>query len=354
MKSRLPAPFRLVFMKVAATVTATLFLFTSFISFLPEKARGAEFILDLYPVADALVYSGEESTNYGSMSSLEVAYSTTTTHGRYSFVRFDISSIPANATIVSARFRSNLVLCEGDMSPNEIRTGQVTSNWAEGTVTWKTMPSFTAGPARQAGCDSGLWWGFEVKNIVDNWLTGENNYGLVLYSTATTGYMRRFNSRESGDISGQPQLNIKYSLPDVSGDTPDTDDEGDIPDRGTPADHSEPTGNVPGSDPGESPDDGSAPTGRTPVPNDGSAPLDPDMLIQELEDLDDESFGFPILSPFLESTVFSPCMLLMCCCLVPLLLLIILILLVVKKKRGQDAPPVTEQKPEQKEEIIKE
>ena len=96
-------------MKVAATVTATLFLFTSFISFLPEKARGAEFILDLYPVADALVYSGEESTNYGSMSSLEVAYSTTTTHGRYSFVRFDISSIPANATIVSARFRSCLL-----------------------------------------------------------------------------------------------------------------------------------------------------------------------------------------------------------------------------------------------------
>jgi hypothetical protein len=291
----------------------------------PAKTYAAATTKTLYPTADALVYSGEPNTNYGYMNVLEVGYTSSTGVTRYSFVKFDVSSIPSNATITDAHFRNNVKLCESTMTPNLLYTGQVKSSWTESTITWKTMPSFTVGNSRGGTCDNVTWWGFDVKTIVQNWVSGQQNYGLVLMSNSTTSFLRRFYSREASSTV-RPQLSVTYTVP--------------IPSVTLPGHTTTDTTTPSGSNPTGSNPTGTNPTGSNPT---GTNPTDPGTTIDTpLGPVDTETF--PFYTPFVGTvlTTYFPCLAAICCCLPLLLLLLIIILLA---RRGSNKQQTQQQAP---------
>lgn len=189
-----------------------------------DKVRAIEETAYLYPVADAVIFSGEPNTNYGHTTNLEIAYSSSGA-SKVSFVKFDLSNLPSDATINTAKFWIYLTFCEGTMNPNELKVGQVTTDWTESTLTWSTGPNFIAGPARTASCDSGSWWEFDVESIARNWHAGNDNFGFAIYSASSPSFSRHFYSREYGGTTYQPQLVINFTSPDPVSDEPDTTDE---------------------------------------------------------------------------------------------------------------------------------
>jgi len=170
----------------------------------------------LSAVADATVRSTSPDTNYGADEVLELSYIEIDPPGDEETVllRFDLSSIPANAIIDSATLRLYQSASAG-ASPVSVGAYYVTGAWTEGAVTWNTFPT-----AEAVGIVSSLdaTTGYQTWNATSwaqSWLT-EPNYGLFLRGpTDGTYYERFFESREH--MERIPELQVTYSLPMLSG-----------------------------------------------------------------------------------------------------------------------------------------
>jgi hypothetical protein len=135
---------------------------------------------------------------------------------RRGFLKFNLSSIPADATITSA----SLYLYEQGNKASQITSiYRVTSNWNENAATWQSwsLPGgdfdsnisyFTFIPD-QNNCMVTL----DVTNLVQLWVNGTFfNHGLMLYSTGPN-HTISYASKEDGTASRQPRLDIVYSVP---------------------------------------------------------------------------------------------------------------------------------------------
>ena len=301
-----------------------IFLFLSF--FNSQKVKASDHTTTLYPVADAEVYSLTPLQNFGSTPHLEVGHSILNGGDRYSMVRFDLSTVPANATITSAQFSLYLTQCDGSMNPNELRIGQITINWVENQVTWHTSPNFIPGTSHSGSCGGQNWWRYNATQIVQNWQAGQNNYGFFVYSIANTDYLRQFNSREYGGLPNQPQLLINFSLPDPTL---------------TPTNETaQPTAN-PSTPPVSNDPDNPQPSGDVAPTTDGTVPIPTDIFdLIPAGEFDPNTFA-PFLSPILETIGLSglslliPCVVLCCCCLLLIILLIVVIKLLGNKNKTE-------------------
>jgi len=92
--------------------------------------------LYLDPMADAYVSQVAPTTNFGSATRLDVQNldGGEFPDDRRSYVGFDLSSIPKNATITSAAFKAYLFEAQG-LSSVSIQLRRVTSSWADNSVT---------------------------------------------------------------------------------------------------------------------------------------------------------------------------------------------------------------------------
>jgi hypothetical protein len=135
---------------------------------------------------------------------------------RRGLLRFDLSSVPANATVTSA----TLYLYEGGN-----KTGQttfvyrVTSSWNESTATWNTWTvpggdfdssmAYFAYLPEQGNCMLTI----DITNLVQAWANGTyNNYGVLLYSTGPN-HIISYTSKEDTNSSAWPKLYIVYVVP---------------------------------------------------------------------------------------------------------------------------------------------
>ncbi|MCH7585702.1 MAG: DNRLRE domain-containing protein, partial [Acidobacteria bacterium] len=181
-------------------------------------------------VADTYAKQDKSDENYGTLIKMEIK-SQSTKENR-SFVRFDISSIPAGATIDSA----TLTLCATAV-PGTTRTydvHQVTSGWVETTLTWNLQPTVVATATDSAttpGAPGCMTW--TVTADVQAWADGTTNNGWrvddsVIGAASETG---KFRTREDGAVPAeQPQLEVTYlvSRADLSGSLVTSADEGQI------------------------------------------------------------------------------------------------------------------------------
>ena len=166
------------------------------------------------PVGDTYIDSGSPDRNYGSDNQFEVRPDRGA--DRRGLLKFDLSAIPANATISSA----TLYLYE-----NGNKTGQttyiyrVTSDWTESTVTWNTWSTpggdFDSSTAyfaylpEQGNCMVTL----DITNLVQTWSRGTHpNYGLMLYSIGPN-HIISYSSKESGKPGESPRLDVIYAVP---------------------------------------------------------------------------------------------------------------------------------------------
>lgn len=97
----------------------------------------------LYPTDDAHVDSNNASTNYGTDTLLDVGDST-----QYTFISFDISSIPSDATINSATLYF-IIASNTGTTPLSFRN--IDATFSESTITWNNKPSVPVWTASTSG-----------------------------------------------------------------------------------------------------------------------------------------------------------------------------------------------------------
>ena len=168
------------------------------------------------PVADAYVSEAAPTTNFGSATKLDVQnLDAEIPDDRRSYVGFDLSSIPGNATITSAAFKAYLFEAQG-LSSVSIQLRRVTSSWAYNTVTWNNKPSSSSYTAINIDTQP-REFGWNVTSLVQDYWVGRNfgtspNFGLELRGPESGAYyLRSFYSFNA--TSNRPYLIVSYELP---------------------------------------------------------------------------------------------------------------------------------------------
>jgi hypothetical protein len=170
----------------------------------------------LFPDQDSRVIESNPDTNFGTNPHLNV--DPDVNQRQRSFLSFDVSSIPAGATVEIAQ----LSLCYAT-PPLLAAIGRqhdliaVTSSWAEAGVTWNTQPSVavsatdTINVPLLGGCVT-----FNVAGDVQSWIDGASNFGWrvsdgaeeALLSAATS-----YASRDNASNAVYPILSVQYLTP---------------------------------------------------------------------------------------------------------------------------------------------
>jgi hypothetical protein len=157
------------------------------------------------PSADTFVSSSTPKTNYGPSISLLVGPGTT------SYVQFNLSGIPAGATISKATLRLYVDAVSGS---GTLDLFSIASSWSESKVTYNTRPtqqsvSAIVGssiPITSANCNQFLL--VDITPLAKGWLNGTiPNNGVALALTSGSGSFS-FDSKESLLTGNGPELEI--------------------------------------------------------------------------------------------------------------------------------------------------
>ena len=207
-----------------------LFLFFLFFSFnTPNLFSQKKLILrpDGDTGKDAMVWNGNSFDDYANRNfgDNERLYAHAWTNSGIpdvtrSLLDFDLSQIPAGATIISAKlslhFYTDLDAFFGEHhGENAGKVSQVTSAWEEGTVTWNTQPTYTT--ANQVSFSkvvgSNDLVNIDITTLVEAMLVNPaNNHGLM-FQLATESQYRAlaFASSDYHEAGQRPKLEIVYT-----------------------------------------------------------------------------------------------------------------------------------------------
>ncbi|MDN3580615.1 DNRLRE domain-containing protein [Mucilaginibacter flavus] len=168
------------------------------------------------------IYNGQDATNRTSIEEPLCAWTIglqpITTRD---LLKFDLSSIPSNATIVSAELRlySDTIPQNGDLvhansgTDNSFIIQQVATDWDKTTVNWANQPAgLTANQIVLASTtQSFLNMNVNVKDMVSAMISGNANYGFKLFLQNEVLYTSRiFCSSYYSDATRHPRLVVKY------------------------------------------------------------------------------------------------------------------------------------------------
>jgi opacity protein-like surface antigen len=169
--------------------------------------------ITLLPVADAYISSANPSQNYGTVTILYAGSLTSGSIERALF-RFELGSIPPGSIVENASFQAYLV--KGSPSPAvlDVELKRVDVSWDEGSVTWKTLLTYTGASLVLGVGTASAYYAWDVTGLVQSWVAGAPNRGLALMSKneGTPGY-RGFASRESVSPAYPPRLIITLKAP---------------------------------------------------------------------------------------------------------------------------------------------
>ncbi|MCG8307527.1 MAG: DNRLRE domain-containing protein [Cytophagales bacterium] len=181
----------------------------------------AQTTVTLYPdidagVIQALAYPDKVNNNYGNYT-VNRAWTWTWSGQEYywcSFIKFDLSSIPAGATIMSAELTLYGTGHDPLTSSNASYLERVTSGWTEMGVTWATQPMVTTtGRISLAQSTSSTQnYTMDVTSFVQGWVNGDyTNYGLRFKLQTESHYASmEFASSDHTDLNKHPRLVITY------------------------------------------------------------------------------------------------------------------------------------------------
>jgi hypothetical protein len=170
-----------------------------------------------YPAADAYVSQVAPTANFGTETELDVKNldDGEFPDDRRSYVGFDLSTIPSDATIISATFQAHLYEAEGAKSV-DIELRRVTSGWDEETVTWNNRPDSEAHGGTAVSSAAGVVEWDTTDLIQDHWINQDfgtsPNFGLELRGPEKGDYhLRRFYANEAKHH--RPHLIVAYEVP---------------------------------------------------------------------------------------------------------------------------------------------
>jgi len=94
-----------------------------------------------YASGDAHVHSAAPNGNFGSNAFLRAGYCCGEFPGKtFTYIKFDLSSIPAGSTVNGATLGLYLDSGMGFSSGMGLIASRVTSGWDEGSITWNNKP----------------------------------------------------------------------------------------------------------------------------------------------------------------------------------------------------------------------
>ena len=166
------------------------------------------------PSADTFVSSAFPKGNYGSGVNLALS------PGATSYVRFNLSGIPSNATISKASLR---LYVDAVSKPGSFDVYQLNSSWSEHTLTFNTPPpplgaSATGGhPAAVTSASCNQFLLIDITALAQGWINGtipNNGVALALTSAAGTFF---FDSKESLFTGNGPELEVVFSAQGPAG-----------------------------------------------------------------------------------------------------------------------------------------
>ncbi|MDQ3191756.1 MAG: DNRLRE domain-containing protein, partial [Bacteroidota bacterium] len=171
----------------------------------------------LYPNIDALIHSYAPNNNYGSNAAFRAVAGTIggVPYYQRSLIKFDLSSIPCDATINDA----NLYLYGTNHNPasgnNSVYFHRVTGSWAESTVTWNNQPTVSTRDQLSLATTTSSTQNdvLGLTSWVQNMILLPNiNYGIMMRLQAENYYNDRYYaSSDHSTTSLRPKLVITYS-----------------------------------------------------------------------------------------------------------------------------------------------
>jgi hypothetical protein len=168
---------------------------------------------------DAYLQVGMPTTNYGNVAAMYVGGQ----DALRGVVQFDLSSINAMYPVDKATLRLYVDAFSGPGGAAELRAYDVTTAWAEGSVTWNkpwTKPGGdyvepAAAAAAVSGASAGKWVEFNVTALAQRWVaTPATNMGVILRLRNTADYsIYQLDSRTHWFGDRRPQLVVEYRTP---------------------------------------------------------------------------------------------------------------------------------------------
>jgi hypothetical protein len=195
---------------------------TSGLVFLLAGNAVGQTTVTLNPTDDAKVVQYNPTQNYGASAVLNVCtYDGHPTHNddfeQNTYVKFDISSIPAGATINSATLYLYYYHWHDNDPAGRVLTGwRVAGGWSEGTITYAMQPPVT-GPTTSSPVPAAFgWMSWDVTGDVAFFAgnPGMNNGWKIRDNNAWNQFnipIAYFRAKEHG--SDVPYLEVNYSEP---------------------------------------------------------------------------------------------------------------------------------------------
>lgn len=220
-----PSPYDLFVDDMAVSTTEIYSVFSMPITTLqPDDITG----LDTY------IRSDQPTNNFSTLTTMRIGETTGAVAEYRGLIKFDLSSIPSNAIIQSARLR---LFMTGNQSSNgeDMRcfrllkpwTSAATYNTYDGTNNWETAGGFGATDCEQT--DIGFHWFIDLPQVnqaydwfldaalVQEWLDGtlDNNGLLIKNDTDSSNNAHTFATSRHATEANRPQLEIIYSVPET-------------------------------------------------------------------------------------------------------------------------------------------
>jgi len=156
----------------------------------------------LSPIDDTYIDSEEPYINFGNYDILEVYGSKSSNEKKITYLKFDLSGIPINSTIIDARLEIDFSI--GTIGKGMFCHRSQNITWSEKTIIWENAPSYS-GDSMGYSYISEDW---DVDSFVKNALSS-SKITLVLVSFSE---YKKFYSTESDIWEYEaPELYIRYS-----------------------------------------------------------------------------------------------------------------------------------------------
>lgn len=157
----------------------------------------------IFPNQDTYINQSNPNTNYGSVTPLLVR---PPAGERRAFFRFDLASIPAGSTVLSAT--ANFWATRGNNNP--VYVHRITNAWTEAGATWNNSAS-AFDPAVIASftpTTNNQYYSADVTALARQWIDGTYaNHGIVLIASSSAGESR-YASREANGMDRDPYLTV--------------------------------------------------------------------------------------------------------------------------------------------------
>jgi hypothetical protein len=140
----------------------------------------------------------------------------------FSYVQFDISSIPSDEDIISASLK---LRCTSSGTPANVYVYEASSSWNEHTITWNTGPNLYSSPEASYYVHTTGWCSWDVTQHVKDWCEGvRSNNGFIVVQNTYGSHSSQFASKEHSISEYRPKLEITYTA-DVGDDVYEENDD---------------------------------------------------------------------------------------------------------------------------------